>query len=104
MDQIQKLTQALVPIVLFNFLHALYRACNDPKIHGEPETGGNPQKVLTDKSNPGIMEVERTKDLPPWIKKIGRSYMFGYLRGVTTEEGYKKVMSRRGRSPGGKRK
>ena len=104
MERMWKLVQAAA---LFSCLHALYRACDSPKTRKNPEatgTSGNPQKVLTDKPDSNIMEVRRVKDLPPWIRKIGRNYMFGYLRGVTTEGGYKKVISGRGRLPGGKRK
>ena len=106
MEQMQKLIQAIIPIALFNFLYALYRASES-------------QRILTDESNSDKIETkregnlpergnprktERMGDLPPWVRKIGRNYMFGYLRGITTEEGYKKVMSRCGRSPGGKKK
>ena len=90
MEQMWKLIQAAA---LFNCLHALYRACDSPKTHKNP-TGDNPQEVLTDKSDSNTMEVRRVKDLPPWIRRIGRNYMFGYLRGVTSGKGYKKVMSK----------
>ena len=105
MEQMQRLIQVVVPIALFSFLHALYRA------------SGN-QRTLTNELDSDIIETERVGnppegesprrtekvgDLPPWIRKIGRNYMFRYLRGVTTERGYEKAMSRRGRSPGEKR-
>ena len=55
--------------------------------------------TLTNEPSPDIIGAKRVRDLPPWIRKIGYKYMFKYLRGVTTEEGYNKIMSRRVRSP-----
>ena len=119
MEQMQKLVQTVIPIALFNFLHALYRASGDQKTLTsklDSDIVETDQRTLTNGPDYDIIETkrvgsppkvernpkktERVSDLPPWIRKIGRNYMFRYLRGVTTEEGYKKVMSRRGRSPG----
>jgi len=94
-DQLQRFFQTITPLTLFNLLYLAY-------LQGTEERSSPPKeesKLLTNPGKSGIIkskrgERRRLRDLPPWIREISLKYGHNYLRGVTKEEGYKKLMEK----------
>jgi len=99
MEQIQRFIQVIVPLTLFNTLYYLYKNSyqqDSGKVSNleSPETLTNsehPDKIKVEK--PRRREREEFSRLPPWIRKIALRYGVRYLKGVTSPEGYNKLMS-----------
>jgi len=89
-DQLQRFFQTITPLTLFNLLYLIY-------LQGTGERSSPPKeesKLLTNPEKSDIIKSKRRrlKDLPPWVREISLKYGHNYLRGVTKEEGYRKLM------------